>query len=280
MNQELRNNKIEILGVEIDTLVKNQVIEKVDKFLNSEEKRYIVTPNPEFLMRAQKDDKFRNILNKADLAIPDGIGLLWASSFLKSKNKFVYLSALYYGLMLILYPKYCQKVISERIAGVDLVWDIVEICEQKNRTIFLLGAEEGIAEACALNLKKKCPNLKISGIYSGNPSQKYDEKIINVVNNVKPDVLLVAYGHPKQEKWINRNLNKLDSVKLAVGVGGTFDFISGKAKRAPKFFRKAGLEWFYRVIREPWRFNRILTATWRFSREVIKYKLKNNKNDE
>ncbi|NQU99613.1 MAG: WecB/TagA/CpsF family glycosyltransferase, partial [Parcubacteria group bacterium] len=276
MNQD-SENRIEILGVKINTFTKDQVINKIDRFLELKEKNFIVTPNPEFIMEAQRGRRFRNILNIADISIPDGIGLLWASSFLRSKSKLIYLSAIYYGLALMLYPKYCQKVIPERISGTDLVLDIAKLCEQKNRTMFLLGAEEGVAEACALNLKKKYPNLKISGTYSGSPKQKYDQKIVNIVNKTKPDVLLVAYGHSKQEKWINRNLNNLEFVKMAIGVGGAFDFISGKARRAPRIFRKTGLEWFYRVIRQPWRLNRILTATWRFSNEVIKYKLENNK---
>ena len=132
-----------------------------------------------------------------------------------------------------------------------------------------------MAKSCVFKLLEKYPNLKISGTYSGNPEQKYDKHIVDILNNTKTDVLLVAYGHPKQEKWISRNLGRLNSVKIAMGVGGAFDFISGKIKRAPRIFRKLGLEWFYRVIKEPWRLNRIITATWRFSNEVIKYKFKN-----
>jgi len=292
MNHELRDKEINILGVEINTLNKDQVVNKIDQFLLSQNKHYIVTPNPEFLMVAQKDQEFKNILNKADLAVPDGIGLLWASSLIRSKIKDlffidrfpgrrqrstrikVYLKSIFYGLMLILYPKYCQKVISERITGTDLIFDIAKLCEQKKCSIFLLGAKEGVAEVCALKLFKKYPNLKISGTYSGNPEQKYDKHIVDILNNTKTDVLLVAYGHPKQEKWISRNLSKLENIKVAIGVGGAFDFISGKVKRAPKIFRRLDLEWFYRVIRQPQRFNRILTATWQFSNEVIEYKLK------
>lgn len=280
MNQESRSGKVRVLGVKIDKITKDQIIEKIDHFLKFKKKCFIITPNPEFLMTAQKDNKFKDILNKANLAAPDGIGLLWASSFLKSKSRFLYLSALFYGLMLIIYPECCQKIIPERISGTDLVLDIAKICEQKNRTLFLLGAKEGIARACALKLVKKYPNLRIAGTFSGNPSKKNDSRIIEIINKAQPDVLLVAYGHPRQEKWINRNLNKLDSVKIAMGVGGAFDYISGKVKRAPKIFRMAGLEWFYRVIRQPWRLNRIITATWRFSNEVIKYKISNIKNNE
>lgn len=282
--------------MKIDTLAKDQGINKIDQFLSSQEKHYIVTPNPEFLMAAQEDEKFKNILNKADLSIPDGVGLLWAGMLIKSKiknqklvsssversklrNGIIILKAIFYGLMLILYPKYCQKVIPERISGTDLIFDIAKLCEQKNCSIFLLGGQENVAEACALKLKQKYNNLKISGIYSGMPEQKYDNNILEIINKAKPDVLLVAYGHPKQEKWISRNLNRLNSVKIAMGVGGAFDFISGKTKRAPKIFRKLGLEWFYRVIREPWRLNRIMTATWRFGREVIRYKLKETQID-
>ena len=273
--------KINILGVQINKITYSQVLSKIQEFLNSKEKHYIVTPNPEFVMTAQKDKEFKEILNKADIAIPDGIGLLWAATLIKSKIKNqrlklirIYLRAFIYGLFLILYPKYCRKVLPERITGVDLIWKISKLCEQKNCSIFLLGAKKGRALACALKLKQKFPNLKITGTFSGLAEPASDEKIRMIINQTKPDILFVAFGAPKQEKWIARNLAHLETVKIAMGVGGAFDFIAKTVRRAPKFFQKAGIEWLWRFLFQPWRFSRIFTATFKFSQQVITNKIK------
>jgi len=274
-------SKINILGVKIDCIRSNEVLTKIQSWLNKSQKKYIVTPNPEFVIYAQKDQEFKNILNQAALAIPDGIGLLWATKFLdlrvKSK-KFITLEIfwqyLYTLLSIIFYPKYCREIIPERVTGIDLIYKISKFCEQKNCSIYLLGAKEGIAKIAASKLKNQFPNLKIAGTFSGKPDPKADQKIQAIINYAKPDILFVAFGAPKQEKWIARNLAKLKTVKIAMGVGGAFDFIAGKIKRAPKFFQKRGLEWLWRVAREPWRVPRILTATIKFSRRVLQDKIK------
>lgn len=174
-----------------------------------------------------------------------------------------------------LYPKYCQKVIPERVAGADLVWEIARLAEQKKCSIYLLGGKEGVAMGAAVKLLKKYPNLKIAGAETGGQfnNQKpitNNQKLIKRINGTRPDILLVAFGQVKQEKWLWHNLAKMPSVKVAMGVGGAFDFIIGHARRAPLRMRKSGLEWFWRVIFQPWRLGRIFTATWRFSRAVIK----------
>lgn len=274
-------NKINILGVKIDCIRSDEVLIKIQDWLKEGKKRYIVTPNPEFIIEAQKDQKFKEILNQATLSIPDGIGLLWAAKFLdlgvkgkRLKTLKIFWQYVYTLLSLIVYPKYCREIIPERVTGIDLVFKISGLCEQRNCSIYLLGAKEGIAKIAASKLKSQFPNLKITGTFSGKPKPEADQKILAIVNHAKPDILFVAFGAPKQEKWIARNLNKLETVKIAMGVGGAFDFIAGKAKRAPKFFQKLGLEWFWRLIHEPRRISRIFTATYKFSWKVLQNKIK------
>ncbi len=207
--------KKEILGIKIDSLNEIEVLKKIEDFLSDSQQHYIVSPNPEFLVEAQKDAEFRNILNQADLAIPDGVGLVYASWFL-------------------------GQPVRKRLAGVDLMEMICCLASQKKWPVFLLGAKEGVAEKTAEKLIEKYPELQIE--------------------SQNPKILFVALGAPKQEKWIADNLAKMTTVKLAMGVGGAFDFISGRTRRAPKLLRKAGLEWLWRFVLQPWRAKRIFRA--------------------
>ena len=136
--------------------------------------------------------------------------------------------------------------------------------------IFLLGAEEGVTEKVKSILEKRHPDIKIVGTFAGSPDTKDDKQITNLINKIAPNVLFIAYGAPAQELWINRNLKRLPSVKLAMGIGGAFDFISGKQKRAPHLMQKLGLEWLYRLFKQPSRIKRIYNATIRFPYEVFK----------
>jgi len=237
--------KVNILGVQIDNLAKAGALSKVEEFLSDGRQHYIVTPNPEMVVAAEKDKEFLEILNKADLAVPDGFGLILAS-------------------------RYLRRPIPERIAGVDLMLDICKIAEQKNYSVFLLGAKEGLAkpEEVVRSLTKKFSRLKISSDILAR--EEANEKIIQKINLEKPEIIFVALGAGRQEKFIAENLNKILSVKIAMGVGGAFDFIAGKIKRAPKWLRKIGLEWLWRLFMQPWRFKRIFTATIKFSWKIIK----------
>jgi len=243
--------KVNILGIQISNLRKGEVLSKIREYISNNEKRYIVTPNPEFVMDAQKDELFKSVLNKADIAIPDGAGLIFASWY-------------------ILHP------LKQRIHGVDLVWDLIESASQYNWSIYLLGGEEGItkelvAEEAVAVVKEKYPKLTVN-FYNQNfiysEASVNDHKAVEEINKVKPDILLVAFGHKKQEKWIARNLNKLDT-KVSIGVGGTFDYISGKIKRAPKFIRSLRMEWLYRLFKQPSRGPRIYKAFVKFVSLVI-----------
>ncbi|MFA5128619.1 MAG: WecB/TagA/CpsF family glycosyltransferase [Patescibacteria group bacterium] len=238
--------KVNILGVQIDNLNKADVLDKVEKFLSDDRQHYIVTPNPEIVVAAQSDKEFLGIINRADLAVPDGVGLIFASRYLK-------------------------RPLPEKIHGVDLMVDLCRLAEQKNYSIYLLGGGEGIAKRAAEKLKEKFPGLRMAGAESGGIITDQKLTVNNqVINFAKPDILFVAFGAGKQEKWIAKNLENISSIKIAMGVGGAFDFIAGKIKRAPKWMRKIGLEWLWRLFMQPWRWKRILTATIKFSWKVIK----------
>ncbi|OGY45865.1 MAG: hypothetical protein A2731_01960 [Candidatus Buchananbacteria bacterium RIFCSPHIGHO2_01_FULL_39_8] len=245
-------DRVEILGIKIDNLSLQEILEKAKQFLASHNKYYIVTPNPEFLVAAKKDKNFAEILNYADIAIADGFGLVWAAK------------------------KQGQKL--QRITGVDLMWHLCELAAEKNYPIYLFGAEEGIAKRVAELLLEYFPHLKIVGSESGGEVSSdgkitEDQRIITKINEVKPKIIFVALGQIKQEKWIFRHLDQLTSVKIAMGVGGAFDFISGNINRAPELLRNLGLEWLYRLIKEPRRWRRIFNAVIVFPLLILKQRI-------
>ncbi|MDD2807771.1 MAG: WecB/TagA/CpsF family glycosyltransferase [Patescibacteria group bacterium] len=244
--------KVEILGVQIDNLSLQEVLEQADRFINSENQHYVVTANPEFLVAAEHDSHFKEILNYSDIAVADGVGLIKAAKF--------------------------QGQNLQRVTGVDLVWSLAELAEQKNYSVYLLGAWEGVAQAAADVLTENFPNLNVSGADDGgviiDPTE-INQKLINQINFAKPQILFVAFGQVKQEKWIFYNLDRLPSVRLAIGVGGAFDYISGSILRAPAWMQKIGLEWLFRLINEPNRWPRICTAVFVFPFLIIKKRLLN-----
>lgn len=229
-----------ILGVKIDEFSFSEVMKKITSFLNENKIHQIATVNPEFIMTAQKDVAFKNILNSTDLNIPDGFGLQCAAF-------------------------YKRKKIGKRLTGVDLTWEIAKLAQEKGYSVFLLGGKPGVAEMTANRLRYLYRNLKIAGTYAGSPDE---EGIIERINSSNADILLVAFGAPKQEKFIHENKNEL-KCKVAMGVGGTFDYISEIVQRAPKWMQTLGLEWLYRLIRQPSRIKRIYTAVIKFPLTVI-----------
>lgn len=248
---------IEILGVKINNLSLQQLFECVSNFLNSENTHYIVTPNPEMIVDAQKDNDFKKILNAADIALPDGFGLVLAS--------------------FILYKKPLH-----RITGADFTLKLAHFCEKNNYSIYLFGSSKDTLQKTIYQLKIQFPNLVIKGFNDGgiiNNPKNVNQDIIDDINFKKPDVLLVALGHNKQEKFIYYQLNKFIHIKLAIGVGGTFDYISHKVKRAPRIFQLFGLEWLYRLIHQPQRMRRIYRAIFVFLYEIFKERFNYAKND-
>jgi len=237
------SNTSTILGVRIDNIKRNEALEKVSEFLNSTGQHKIFTPNPEMLVEAHKDQAFREILNSSSLNICDGKGIQ-----LVAKEKI------------------------ERIPGVDFMLDICKLASEQRRRVYLLGAgKTGGPDKTAKALKKKFPQLNIVGLNAGprlehlntyKPvSQEENERILQNINSTNPDILFVGFGHCKQEYWIDKNLKNLPSIKIAIGVGGAFDFIAGNVKRAPKWMRNTGFEWLFRLIQEPKRVGRIWNAT-------------------
>lgn len=258
-------NKIDILGIKINTDTKKEILNEIENSFDLNKKFYITTPNPEIILKAVKNKKYKDILNKSYIATPDGIGVIMASKFLYKKN-----------------------IIKERISGSDFVYDLLKICEKRKKKVFLLGGNtQKELDKVEENLLNKFNNLIISGKnigYNENNlilDENYNiidienkqNSIIEQINYSGAELILVALGAPRQELWISETFNKLKNIKIAIGVGGTFDFISGYKKRAPKIFIKLNLEWLFRLIQEPKRIKRIFNAVIIFPIKVFRYKL-------
>lgn len=257
--------KVNILGVKIDAIKRSDLDERLTQIFASKSKSLIFTPNTEFIMCAQKDKEFMSTLNSSSINLPDGIGLLWAAKFDSLKTiKVSVLSQIVSFLLwivtifsIIFYPKFIKKPIPERISGSDFIWPLSRFAAKNQLKIFLLGGASTIAERAALKLQTDIYGLKIAGVSSLDPKDR--DQALSLINKSKADILLVAYGAPKQEIWLKNNL-KETCCKLGVGVGGTFDFLAGIRRRAPRFMQIIGLEWLYRLILEPKRFRRQLSV--------------------
>jgi N-acetylglucosaminyldiphosphoundecaprenol N-acetyl-beta-D-mannosaminyltransferase len=224
--------QVSILGVPVDDVTYDEALARMAEFVSNGRPHQVVTVNPEFIMTAQNDPDFRQILHQSHLNLPDGQGLIWAAQLLGAPLR-------------------------ERVTGVDTVVRLAELSSQEGYSIFLLGAAEGVAAAAARQLQNRFPELRIAGTYVGSPAPDEEDQIVARIQDVHPDLLFVAYGAPRQEKWIARNLARL-SVAVAIGVGGTFDFISGEASRAPAWVQRLGMEWLHRLAHQPWRWRRML----------------------
>lgn len=244
--------KVAILGVCVGRIGATELKELCSRWLSEGESLHqVVTVNPEFIMEAQKNTEFRTVLNNASLALADGIGLVLASAFL-------------YGWKRRLF----------RMTGVDCLVLLAQLCARTGSSIYLLGAEQGVAKRVAETLKRRHPALRIAGAEEGIPKEnqraenegwgsrdeELDKEICKRIINSRTDVLLVAFGAPKQDLWIARNAVHLSGVRIAVGVGGAFDYLAGIVPYAPAWMRSVGLEWLYRLFSQPRRFWRIVTA--------------------
>jgi len=290
-------NSVSILGVKIDPVTRNDLRKKIMYFLKDGKQHYIVTTNSEFIVAANEDPKFKKIINLADLSLADGNGVIWASYFLSrpvavsktfpARKQKVYRkrkirNQLLFSLALnLVYPKSIRKFIPERLSGADIILDICQILAENDFSLYILGGEDETPVSAKFMLEKMFPDLMISGIKGGFKKDSIaDDFLIEAVNKAKPDVLFVALGHPHQEKWIFYNLDKMPSVKLAIGIGGSLDFLSGKHKRAPEWMRKANLEWLYRLVQEPRRFRRIKRAVHEFPKMVYQHKIIKTEQDK
>ncbi|MDQ0215922.1 N-acetylglucosaminyldiphosphoundecaprenol N-acetyl-beta-D-mannosaminyltransferase [Oikeobacillus pervagus] len=218
------------LGVDVCSLTYDEITSSLFHKIENSQKSFIVAINPEKIMKAQTDENLRGLLNKADYQIPDGIGVILASK-IRGGN------------------------IRERVTGIDMMITLCREAEKRGKSIFLYGAKPGIADQAKIQLEKQFPKLHIAGTMHG--YEKDEEVVKKTINEANPDIIFVALGSPTQEYWIIRHMDKL-APKVYQGVGGSFDVISGNLKRAPLFFQRLGLEWFYRLIKEPSRWRRQL----------------------
>ncbi|MDP2625167.1 MAG: WecB/TagA/CpsF family glycosyltransferase, partial [Candidatus Peregrinibacteria bacterium] len=257
----LASREVNIMGVNFHAVNLDETEDVVARLLRSDDQHLLVTPNPEIVLKAQKDEAYRQVLNSASLNLPDGIGILWASTLINVKSRFFRVLRGFWGFFLILFvPSRLHRVLPERVTGTDLMQRLTHSSHKIGAKVFLLGAAPGVGETVA----KKWRFDQIVGTYPGSPSSKDESDIIQRVNESGANLLFVAYGAPKQEEWLNRNLKKMPKVKVAVGVGGAFDFFAGLRHRAPEWMQRFGLEWLWRLGQEPRRIKRILDATVRF----------------
>ena len=223
---------MDILGIRIDKVNMNKAVEIAKTYLEEDKFHMIFTPNPEMIIIANKDEEFKRILNSSSLNIPDGNGVVWAA-----KQK--------------------KDPLEERVTGFDFIHRLFELGKDKNINFYFLGSKPGIAEKAKENLEKTYGYIKRVGVQDGYFTADDENKIIEDINSKQVDVLLVALGAPKQEQFIYKYKDKLNC-KIAVGVGGCFDVISGEVKRAPGIFIKLKLEWLYRGLSDLKRTKRLM----------------------
>lgn len=225
--------KISILGVEIDNITLKESGDITKKIIEQSNKscEIIVAPNTEFVMCAQRDKEFFDILKKAKLATPDSVGIMIGAKLQKKKFK-------------------------ERIPGQAYFREVIRRAEIEGWSVYILGGTEDVIEKAVVNVKKDFPKVNIIGYHEGYFTKDSEEEVIKQINELQPNVLFVAMGAPKQEKWINKNKEKL-KVDVAAGQGGTLDYEAGRIKRAPKIIQKIGMEWFWRLILQPSRIIRM-----------------------
>ena len=221
---------IKILGTQVSNVTMQQAMDIIWQFTESEGSHVIFTPNSEFIYYAYHHPEFREKLNSADLTLPDGIGVVHAAKILGTPLR-------------------------ERVPGYDTCRRILAESVECGCTVFILGGKPGVAEQAKENVERDFPGVRTAGVHDGYFQD--DAPVIKQINAVKPDFLFVCTGCPKQEEWIYKNREQL-AVKVMIGAGGTVDVLAGTVKRAPAFFCKFGLEWFYRLITQPWRFVRML----------------------
>lgn len=244
---------VTILGVRVDCIDFAGLLDLLDWWVVQRRAhgpeqpcRQVCTVNPEFIVDAREDPAFAAVLRRADLRVPDGVGVLWAANLLGA-------------------------ALTERVTGSDGIYRIAERAALRGWRVFLLGAAPGVAQATALRLRDLYPDLIVAGAYDGDPSDAAWPSLAPWLHSTQPDILFVAFGHPKQDFWIDRHREELPAA-VALGVGGAFDFVAGVTQRAPVWMRRLGLEWLHRLIRQPWRWRRMSKLP-RFALLVLRQRL-------
>jgi len=261
-------SKVSILGIPLNAVTRKEAARIFVSFCNGEKQVFTATPNAEIILEAQENKELKKYLQACELNLADSVSLLWASMvFAKKWSKIRAIGEL---LLLPVRKHFWTEILPERVCGSDVFYDICAEAERKNKSVFLMGGLGEVPEKAKNIIQKKFPKLQLLGGISGSPFKKDDEEIVEIVNKETPDILFLAYGCPLQELWILRNLKKCKSVKVACGIGGTFDFVTGNIKRAPKAFQFLGLEWLWRLVLQPSRWKRIFRALFVFPYMVLR----------
>lgn len=239
--------RIDILGIGFDNVDMAETVARAESMLESG-LHYIVTPNSEIVYDCLTNSELRGIINGADMVIPDGAGVVKASRILETPLK-------------------------EKVAGVELAENLLKVLARRGASLYLLGAKPGIAERAAEKMKTLAPGLTIAGVRDG--YFKEDSEAVEAVRAAAPDVVYVCLGSPRQEQFIAAHLEEM-GCHIAIGLGGSLDVFAGEAKRAPKIFIKLGLEWFYRLLKQPSRLGRMMRLP-KFLREVKREKKRRDK---
>lgn len=221
--------KKDILGIRFDDLTREEAAQSGAALLRAPGFHYVVTPNPEFILAAERDLEFRRVLNEADLVLPDGIGVVYSAKILGTPLK-------------------------GRVPGIDFAADMLQALNEQGGRLFLLGAKPGVAEEAGARICAQFPNVVLCGFHDGYFDN--DAPVVRMVADAAPDLLFVCLGAPKQEKWMAR-WGQLTGAKLAIGLGGALDVFAGAVDRAPEGWRNLGLEWAYRLTKEPKRIGRM-----------------------
>lgn len=224
---------VKILGVPVHPLTMNESVAVLEEKLQKKEQAFVVTANAEIIMMCQKDKEYNNIVSEqADLVLPDGAGAVWAGRYLGNE-------------------------VPERVAGFDLYNQLLKLSADKGYKAYFFGGAPGVAEAAKNKAEELYPGVQIVGCRNGYFTEAEEEAIIKEINDAAPDMLFVALGAPKQEKWLVKYRNQLKS-RVLMGIGGSFDVLAGKMERAPKWMQEASLEWAFRLYKQPSRFMRML----------------------
>ena len=278
--------EVNISNTRIANVSPSELRDIVKDFLKSDGKKKISKVNTEFLLRALKNNEFHKTLDSCGLTIADGRGVLWTAKYLSMpimkapivKQVQAIWQMIYSGASLVFYPNYCKYPIKENISGVEAMYLMLEAAKETDSGVYFFGAEQNVLPVAIEKIQEKYPKLSITGYHDGYDYK--DEEIIQDINQSEAKFLIVALGSPKQEYWLRDNMNKLSNVRVAVGEGGSLDFVAGESKRAPEWMQKLGLEWLWRLFMNKSkshtgsRAKRAWHAVPVFIYEVVRYKIK------
>lgn len=288
-SDKITRDYVTILGTRITSTSKRRVIEQVQNRLSKKQRVLIVTPNPEIVNAAVSDVRLRKVINSADIAVPDGLGLIVAAKFLsldQPDSKIFRLPVLLGHAVVIGFSVFLNKRWLTNnlqvIKGRELFGELVRLAYQEKWRVYLLGGRGDEAELTVQNFSEKYKGISIKAhagplLDTGAKPETIEDiqsqkQVIREIKEFKPHLIFVAFGAPKQEKWLDKWLSRLP-VAAGMTVGGAFRFISGRSKLPPKVIESLGLEWFWRLVTEPWRLKRILIAVAVFPARVFWYKL-------